>query len=85
MLSEAKHLYAWNLERFYFVIAGSASLVAINRVKSSETLDCFALLAMTKNAACKIFYCHVERKRNIFICHCERARWASVANNHARS
>ena len=31
MLSEAKHLYAWNLERFYLsVIARGASLVAIN-------------------------------------------------------
>ena len=36
MLSEAKHLYAWNLERFYFsVIARGASLVAINRVEHS--------------------------------------------------
>ena len=32
MLSEAKHLYAWNLERFYLsVIARGASLVAIKR------------------------------------------------------
>ena len=24
-------------------------------------LDCFALLAMTENGACKIFHCHCER------------------------
>ncbi|MDE7196972.1 MAG: hypothetical protein K2N69_08145 [Helicobacter sp.] len=43
MLSEAKHLYAWNLERFYLsVIARGASLVAINRVEHSETFDCRA-------------------------------------------
>ena len=36
MLSEAKHLYAWNLERFYlFVIARGVSLVAIKRVERS--------------------------------------------------
>ena len=63
MLSEAKHLYAWNLERFYLsVIARGASLVAINRVERSWTFDCFGYrLAMTKNSACKIFHCHVER------------------------
>ena len=36
MLSVAKHLYAWNLERFYLsVIARGASLVAIKRAEHS--------------------------------------------------
>ena len=43
MLSEAKHL----------VIARGASLVAINRVRHSWTVDCFASLAMTKIAHAK--------------------------------
>ena len=64
MLSEAKHLYVWNLERFYLsVIARGASLVAIKRVRHSWTVDCFA---HARNDALARSYTCSAQKRLVF-------------------